>query len=150
MANKKEIIQWVTIQINMQINKKIKEVSTIDFDNVLAQIIEKNVKDVMYRYTIKKHMANNSGYDEELKIWIPKLSDEMLKLCEEAGIYDNVVKISDEVKTLYKNYKIEVDDTNTYNKKLRNLLASFKENMLLISNGDLADYAKAFVESIRE
>ena len=144
MANKKEIIQWVTIQIN----RKIKDVPTIGND--VFQIIDKNVKDVMYRYTIKKHMAHNSMYDNELKIWIPKLSDEMLKLCEEAGIYDNVVKISDEVKTLYKNYKIELDDTNTYNNNLRNLLASFKENMLLISNGDLADYAKAFIESIRE
>ena len=145
MANKKEITQWVTIQIN----KKLKGVPTINFDNVV-QIIEKNVKDVMYRYTIKKHMEYNSMYDDELKIWIPKLSDEMLKLCEEAGIYDNVVKILDEVKTLYKNHKIELDDTDTYNNKLKDLLASFKEGMLLISNGDLADYAKAFIESIKE
>lgn len=146
MANKKEIIQWVTIQIN----KKIKEVPTINFDNDIAQIIEKNVKDVMYRYTIKKYISHNRMYDNELKTWIPKLSDEMLKLCEEAGIYDNVVKILDEVKTLYKNHKIELDDTNTYNNKLKDLLASFKEGMLLISNGELADYAKAFIESIRE
>ena len=145
MANKKEITQWVTIQIK----KKLKGVPTINFDNVV-QIIEKNVKDVMYRYTIKKHMEYNSMYDDELKIWIPKLSDEMLKLCEEAGIYDNVVKILDEVKTLYKNHKIELDDTDTYNNKLKDLLASFKEGMLLISNGDLADYAKAFIESIKE
>lgn len=73
----------------------------------------------------------------------------MSKLCVEAKIYDNVSHILNDVDTMYKNYKAECDEISEYNNKLRDLLSSFKEGMLLISNGDLADYAKAFIESVK-
>ena len=68
----------------------------------------------------------------------------------EARIYDSVRDVLYEVDAMYENYKAETDEINIYNDKLKDLLSSFKEGMLLISNGDLADYAKAFIESIRE
>lgn len=41
MANKKEIIQWVKIQIN----KKIKELPETEWNKKIENIIEKHIKD---------------------------------------------------------------------------------------------------------
>ena len=145
MANKKEIIQWTTIQIN----KKIKELPKITFGDI-ENIVETHIKNPIYRYFIKNALRNNSRYDEKLEMYIPSISDKVEKLCMEARIYDSVRDVLYEVDAMYENYKAETDEINIYNDKLKDLLSSFKEGMLLISNGDLADYAKAFIESIRE
>ena len=146
MANKKEIIQWVTIQIN----KKLKELPKTEFDDNIKKIIEKHIKDPIYRYTIKNIMMSNSKYNSELNIFIPYVTDEIKELCVEAKIYDSVINILNEVDIMYEDYKAGADEVAMYNNKLKDLLASFNEGILLISNGDLVDYAKAFIESIRE
>ena len=146
MASKKEIIQWVTIQIN----KKMKSLPKKDFDasDNIKKTVEKHIKDPIYRYIIIKAMYVNSRYDEELKMWIPSITHRIEKLCVEAGIYDSVINILNEVDDMYANYKAETDNINIHNNKLKDLLVSFKEGMLLISNEDLADYARAFIDSI--
>ena len=144
MANKKEVIQWVTIQIN----KKMKK-SDIDLSKNIENIVEKNIKDRIHRFFIINELRTYSRFDEKLGWWIPSISDKVEKLCMEARIYDSIRHVLYEVDTMYENYKAETDEINIYNNKLKDLLASFKEGMLLISNGDLADYAKAFIESIK-
>ena len=145
MANKKEIIQWVTLQIN----KKKKALPRIE-SNSIREIIGSYIKDPIYRYAIEKNMIGNNKYDEALQVYIPTINDKMKTLCFDAGIYSSVARILDEVDTMYANYKTETDEINMYNSRLRELLSSFKEGMLLISNEDLEDYAKAFVESIKQ
>ena len=145
MANKKEIIKWVEIQIN----KKKKALPRID-SNSISEIIDRHIKDPIYRYTIEKNMIGNSKYDEELQVYIPTIDDNMKTLCVDAGIYSSVARVLDEVDTMHANHTIEVREIRMHNDKLNDLLASFKEGMLLISNGDLADYAKAFIESIKQ
>ena len=145
MANKKEIIKWVEIQIN----KKLKKRTDIDFYKNIEKIVEEHIKDPIYRYFINRALINHSRYDEVLSMYIPSISDGKSKLCVEAKIYDDVINVLNDVDTMYENYKAELDEISAYNDKLRDLLSSFKEGMLLISNGDLADYAKAFIESIK-
>ena len=144
MANKKEVIQWVTIQIN----KKMKK-SDIDLSKNIENIVEKNIKDRIHRFFIINELRTYSRFDEKLGLCVPSISDKVEKLCMEARIYDSIRHVLYEVDTMYENYKAEIDEINMYNDKLKDLLASFKEGMLLISNGDLADYAKAFIESIK-
>lgn len=147
MANKKEVIQWVEIQINKKM--KMKKVSDVNFYENIENIVKEHIKDPIYRYFINNALHNNSRYDEDLRLYVPSISDKVRELCVEAKIYDSVINILNEVDVMYANYKAETDEISEYNDKLRDLLASFKEGMLLISNGDLADYAKAFIESVK-
>lgn len=145
MANKKEIVKWVEIQIN----KRLKKVTDINFYENIEKIVEEHIKDPIYRCFINRALNSDSRYDEELQMYIPAISDKVSKLCVEAKIYDSISHILNEVDTMYANHKAETDEIRAYNAKLKDLLASFKEGMLLISNGDLADYAKAFIESVK-
>lgn len=147
MANKKEIIKWVTIQIN----KKVKELpNKTELDKKVENIIEKHIKDPIYRYTIKNAMWLNTRFNSKLNMYVPYIDDKFKELYVEAKIYDSVINILSEVNIMYEDYSAEVDEIVMYNNKLKDLLASFKEGMLLIPNVQLADYAKAFIESIRE
>ena len=146
MASKKEIIQWVTIQID----KKFKGLPEIELNKKTENIIEKHIKDPIYRYTIKNAMLSNSRFNSELNMFVPYIGEKIKELCVEAKIYNSIINILNEVDIMYEDYSAEADEVERYNNKLKDLLASFKEGMLLISNGDLADYAKAFIESIRE
>lgn len=94
-------------------------------------------------------MLFNTRFNPKLNMYVPYIDDKTKELCVEAKIYDSVINILSEVNIMYEDYRTEADEVAMYNNKLKDLLASFKEGMLLISNGDLADYAKAFIESIK-
>ena len=139
MANKKEIIKWVELQINRAYEPELQDLSKeeviLECNNIIKdKLISEMVSDLIrsvyraggYRYEFTKNIDTTSELLNPIKT-----------------IMENIRKKEETI--LNSNKEIE-----EYNAWLKMKLAKFKEDMLLIGNRDLSDYAKTFMESIRQ
>lgn len=136
MANKKEIIKWVELQIKKEYKSLLPDLSKEDVilecDNQINdKLIAEMVSDlIQYRYYNSRYEFSKDITTSELLIPITK-------------IMENIHKKEDFIRNANK-------EIVEHNEGLDIKLAKFKEDMLLIGNRDLADYAKDFIENIKK
>ena len=139
MANKKEIIKWVELQINRAYEPELQDLSKeeviLECNNIIKdKLISEMVSDLIrwvyrpggYRYEFTKNIDTTSELLNPIKMIM-----ENIRKKEECILDSNKAIVE-------------------YNEWLKMKLAQFKEDMLLIGNRDLADYAKDFIENIKK
>lgn len=141
MANKKEIIKWVELQINKEYMVKLPNIGRSDItlecknyikDELIAEMVERfisyryNNRYECWRYEFTLNIEPTSELLNPIKMIIENIRK------KEEGILNSNKEIAE------------------YNEWLKMKLAQFKEDMLLIGNRDLADYAKDFIENIKK
>ena len=141
MANKKEIIKWVKLQINKEHMVKLPNLSTNDVmlecktyikDELIAEMVSRFID---YRY--------NSGYGCRRFEFTLNIETTSELLGPIKMIMENIRKKEEAI--LNSNKEIA-----EYNESLRMKLDQFKEDMLLIGNRELSDYAKTFMEKLKK
>ena len=141
MANKKEIIKWVELQINKEHMVKLPNLSTNDVmlecktyikDELIAEMVSRFID---YRY--------NSGYG----CWRFEFT---LNIETTSELLDPIKMIMENIRKKEEAISNSNKEIEEYNSWLKIKLAQFKEDMLLIGNKDLSDYAKTFMENIRQ
>ena len=138
MVNKKEIIKWVELQINKAYKPLLPNIRMEDVRLVCDSHIKDKLTAEMVTYFIK-NTYGHSKYKYEFTLNIDPTS-ELFKPIE--MIMENIHKKEDFIRNANK-------EIAEHDELLKAKLAKFKEDMLLIGNKDLADYAKAFIESLR-
>lgn len=141
MANKKEIIKWVELQINKEYMVKLPNLDRSDIilecknyikDELIAEMVERLID---YRYD---NCYGCYRYEFTLSL---ETTSELLNPIK--MIMENIRKKEEAI--LNSNKEIA-----EYNEWLKMKLSQFKEDMLLIGNRDFADYAKEFIENIKK
>ena len=139
MANKKEIIKWVELQINKACKPLLSNVRIED----VRLVCDNHIKDKLIAEMVVHFIQNTYGngkYKYEFTLNIDQTSELFLPI---KTIIENIHKKEDFIRNSNK----EIAKNNEW---LRMKLAQFKEDMLLIGNRDLADYAKDFIENIKK
>lgn len=135
MASKKEIKEYVKIKLDGIKKKQIQRES-------ISVYADKYIKDEFLR-TI---FSNGAITEEEWKKSFPISLRSQYESIAPTYIKDMIEEINKgRLNTYNKNKEIEL-----FNSKIDNRYKDFCTEMLLVGNGQLADFAKAFIESLTE
>ena len=141
MANKKEIIKWVELQIKKEYKSLLPNLSREDIilecsnqikDKLIVEMVSNFIQhrysneDGRYRYKFTRDIDTTS-----------ELFNPVKKIMENISRKDDFILNSNK-------------EIAEYNKGLEIKLAQFKEDMLLIGNRELSNYAQEFIKNLNK
>ena len=135
MASKKEIKEYTKIKLD-EMKKKRLSAKGLEF------YTDKHIEDKFLKLIFEKLVSKS--WRDVPSIYI--IESEEIEEVTPASIKVALSHMNDDIIEIYnKNKEIE-----NYNRKIDDRYESFCTEMLLIGNGQLADFAKAFIESLTE
>lgn len=141
MANKKEIIKWVELQINKEYMVKLPDLNR---SNIILEcknyIKDELIAEMVGRFIDYRYNSCYGCWRYEFMLNLEATSELLNPI---KMIMENIHKKEESI--LNSNKEIE-----EYNEWLKTKLTQFKEDMLLIGNRELANYAKDFIEDIKK
>ena len=136
MASKKEIKEYTKIKLDEM--KKKKESKTKDFEFYCNKHIEDKFLRLIFENIVR--IDWRAGPDTYI------IEDEAMRESAPASIKAALIDMNNDIVEIYNKIK----EIEKYNKTIDEKYKNFCTEMLLIGNGQLADFAKAFIESLHE
>lgn len=141
MANKKEIIKWVELQIKKEYKSLLPNLSKEDV------ILECNshIKDRLIAEMVSFFIQHS--YDNEYSCLRYEFTKDIDTTSE---LFNPIKKIMENIHRKEEFIINSNKEIKEYNEGLTIKLAKFKEDMLLIGNRELSNYAQEFIENLKK
>lgn len=141
MANKKEIIKWVELQIKKEYKSLLPNLSKED---VLLEC-NNHIKDRCIAEMVSFFIQHS--YDNEYSCLRYKFTKDIDTTSE---LFNPIKKIMENIHRKEEFIINSNKEIKEYNEGLTIKLAKFKEDMLLIGNRELSNYAQEFIENLKK